>query len=168
VATAAIAGTAAAAAYLDAKFHIRHDLHNGTTSNVTAIAQQYIVEREKQGKLLLYHLFESHAQTQPDHLFLEFEGRSWSYGQFFRDMQRVGNWLIRDLKIQPGEMVALNGPNSPEYMLLWFALEGIGAGVSYVNCNLTGQPLIHSAKVGFWYHEQERLLISDSCAELAI
>ncbi len=54
---------------------------------------------------------------------------------------------MRDLGVQPGEMVALDGPNSAEYLLLWFALEGIGAGVSYVNSNLTGQPLMHSAKV---------------------
>ena len=55
---------------------------------------------------------------------------------------------MNDMGIQKGEMVALDGPNSAEYLLLWFAIEGIGAGVSYVNCHLTGNPLVHSVKVG--------------------
>ena len=60
----------------------------------------------------------------------------------------MGNWLIHNLGIQRGEMVALDGPNSAEYLLIWFALEGIGAGVSFINCHLTGAPLVHSVKVG--------------------
>lgn len=149
VATAAVAGTAiaATAAYLDAKFHIRHDLTSGSLTNTTTKAQQFVLEREAQNKLLLYSCLADHAQKQPDRLFLEYEDRSWTYKQFFADLQRVGNWLLNDLKIERDEMVALNGPNSAEYLLIWFALEGVGARISYVNCHLTGDPLVHSAKV---------------------
>ena len=63
------------------------------------------------------------------------------------DTEGFRNWLMNDLGIRKGEMVALNGPNSAEYLMMWFALDGIGAGVSYINCNLTGTPLVHSAKV---------------------
>lgn len=45
-------------------------------------------------------------------------------------------------------MVALNGPNSAEYLMLWFSLEGIGASISFINSHLTGTPLTHSVKVG--------------------
>jgi len=41
----------------------------------------------------------------------------------------------------------VDGGNSAEYLLLWFALEGVGACVSFVNCHLTGAPLVHSVKV---------------------
>lgn len=44
-------------------------------------------------------------------------------------------------------MVAIDGPNSAQYLMLWFALEGIGAGVSFVNSNLTATALVHSVKV---------------------
>ena len=54
---------------------------------------------------------------------------------------------MKDLGIQKGEIVAIDGPNSPEYLMLWFALDGIGAVPSFVNCNLTGQPLLHCVKV---------------------
>lgn len=152
LATAAIAGTAATAiaAYLDAKLHIRHDLSSGSLNNASAAAFEFIQDREKQNRMLLYHCLEDHAKDQPDRLFLEFEDRSWTYKQFYETLQRVGNWLMNDLGIQKGEMVALNGPNSAEYLAMWFALDGIGAGISYINCNLTGTPLVHSAKVILW------------------
>lgn len=146
-AAAAIAGTTAAAAYLDAKYHIRHDLQAGSLNNAAAAAQQFIAEREANDKILLYHCLEDHAHNQPDAPFLDYDGRSWTYGQFFADLQRVGNWLMNDLGIQRDEMVALDGPNSAEYLMLWFALEGIGAATSFVNSHLTGNPLVHSVKV---------------------
>lgn len=145
---AALAGTAAAASYLDAKYHIRHDLRAGSLNNAAAAAQQFIAEREATNKLLLYHCLEDHARNQPDAPFLDYDCRSWTYGQFFADLQRVGNWLMKDLGIRRDEMVALDGPNSAEYLLIWFALEGIGACASFINCHLTGNPLVHSVKVG--------------------
>ena len=141
------AAIAATAAYFDAKYHIRHDLIRGSLANTSAKAQKFIAAREAQNKLLLYHCIEDHARNRPDHLFLEYEGRSWTYKQFYDCLQRVGNWLINDLGVQRGEMVALDGPNSAEYLMLWFALEGVGASVSYINSHLTGTPLVHSVKV---------------------
>ena len=82
-----------------------------------------------------------------DNLFLIFEDRSWTYAQFFADLQRVGNWLMKDLGVQKEEMVALNGGNTPEYLLLWFALDGIGSCVAFINNNLTANALIHSIKL---------------------
>ncbi len=55
---------------------------------------------------------------------------------------------MNDLGVREGEMVAIDGPNSAEYMMLWFALDGIGAAVAFINSNLTGTSLVHSVKVG--------------------
>lgn len=162
-----LAGTVASAAYLDGKYHIRHDLSAGSLNNAAASAQLFIAEREASNKLLLYHCLEEHARNQPDRPFLDCEGRSWTYKQFYADLQRVGNWLINDLGVQRDEMVALDGPNSAEYLMLWFALEGIGACVSFVNSHLTGNPLVHSVKVCCWQNGRptvERQLMSHSCA----
>ena len=144
---AAVAGTAAAAAYADAKFHIRHDLGGGRLSNTTADAQRFVEEKQAQDRLLIYHFLEDHARIRPNKLFLEYEDRSWTYKQFYDDLQRVGNWLMNDLGVQRDEMVAIDGPNSAEYLMLEFALEGIGACVSFVNSHITGSPLVHSVKV---------------------
>lgn len=144
----ALAGTAAAAAYLDAKHHIREDLSKSSLDAAAKEVQEYIVERTIQNRLLGYHNVEAWAkEDRPNHLFLEFEGRSWTYKQFYQDVQRVGNWLMNDLGIQKGEMVALNGPNTAEYMLLWYALDAIGACESFINHNLTGGSLTHCVKL---------------------
>jgi acyl-CoA synthetase (AMP-forming)/AMP-acid ligase II len=54
---------------------------------------------------------------------------------------------MHDLGIAPGEMVALNGPNTAEWVSIWYALEGIGAKESFINHNLTGASLSHCIKL---------------------
>jgi acyl-CoA synthetase (AMP-forming)/AMP-acid ligase II len=107
---------------------------------------KYVTDQFLKDRMLTYHILEEHAHgPNADALFLIFEDRKWTYAQFFADLQRVGNWLMKDLGVNQGEMVALDGGNSPEYLLVWFALEGIGCATAFINSNLTAQPLIHSA-----------------------
>lgn len=54
---------------------------------------------------------------------------------------------MHDLGIAPGEMVALNGPNTAEWVSLWYGLEGIGARESFINHNLTSASLAHCIKL---------------------
>ena len=54
---------------------------------------------------------------------------------------------MNDLGIRRGELVGIDGANSPEYLMLWFALEGIGACISFINCHLTNQSLVHCVEV---------------------
>ncbi|KAK6422467.1 hypothetical protein LTR95_016673 [Oleoguttula sp. CCFEE 5521] len=145
---AGLAGLTATAAYLDAKYHIRHDLRAGSLEAAAIDGMQFVTERQIANRLLLYHVLEDHANGKSaSNLFLEYEGRTWTYKAFYDDVQRVGNWLLNDLDIQKGEMVALNGPNSAEYLILWFALDGIGARQALINCNLTGEALQHCVKI---------------------
>lgn len=108
-----MAGTAAAAAYLDAKYHITSDLSQGGIDNAAARAQKFIGERMAQDRLLLYHDLQEWAKKDlPGHTFLEYESRAWTYREFYLDLQKVGNWLMNDLGIQKHEMVALSGPST--------------------------------------------------------
>ncbi|PGG96584.1 hypothetical protein AJ79_09533 [Helicocarpus griseus UAMH5409] len=155
------AGTLAAAAYLDAKYLIRHDLTAGSISGKAQDAVQFLMERWQQDKTLIYHFLEEHASGETkDHLFLIFEDRSWTYKQFLEDVHRVGNWLMNELGIQRGELVALDGGNSPEYLLLWYGLESIAACPSFINCNLTATPLVHCVKLC-----EARYLLADRAIE---
>lgn len=54
VAIAAIAGSMAAAAYLDAKYLVRRDLTAGSVAGSVAAAVAFITERTKQDRLLAY------------------------------------------------------------------------------------------------------------------
>jgi acyl-CoA synthetase (AMP-forming)/AMP-acid ligase II len=56
---------------------------------------------------------------------------------------------MNDMGVGVEEVVAIDGGNSPEYLMLWFALDAIGAVTSFVNWNLTGDGLVHCAKVRF-------------------
>ena len=148
------------AAYLNAKFHIAHDLKNakGGLSPSKDLLDS-IASRVETKRVLLYHVFEDQAlRNRPNHPFLIFEGRTWSYREFFDSFIRVGNWLMNDLRIKAEEVVAINGGNSPEYLMLWFALDAIGAVPSFVNCNLTGPGLMHCAKVVFPYNYRDKII----------
>jgi acyl-CoA synthetase (AMP-forming)/AMP-acid ligase II len=147
-AAAAISGIAATAAYLDAKFHIRNDFKIGNLNNAAAESFAFIAKKQAENKLLNYHVLEWWAeQDKPNHVFLQFEGAQWTYKQFYLEVQRVGNWLMNDLGIERDEIVALDGRNSNSYVLLWFALEGIGACPAFINSNLTSDSLVHCVKV---------------------
>ncbi|PSN73242.1 long-chain fatty acid transporter-like protein [Corynespora cassiicola Philippines] len=154
---AGAAGTAAIAAYLNAKFHILHDVKNDKGLAANQETLDFLADRVAAKRVLTYHVLEDHARSQPDHPFLVFEGKTYTYGEFFDAINRVGNWLINDLGVQVGEIVALDGGNGPEYMMLWFALDGIGAITSFVNWNLTGAALLHCIKLC-----ESRYIIADS------
>ncbi|QDS72526.1 hypothetical protein FKW77_000215 [Venturia effusa] len=137
---AATAGTLAAGAYLNAKHHIAHDL-----SLTRLIPDKFIAARvADKNRIAVYHTLQDRAlRVSPDAIFLIFEDRQYSYAEFYKAVVRAGNWLMKDLGIREGEIVALDGGNTPEYLILWYALEGIGAVSSFVNNNLTGKSLLH-------------------------
>ena len=145
---AALAGATATAAYLDAKLLISHDLQSFPIAHGQKKALEYVAKQAAAGRLLTYHVLEDQALRQrPDQPFLIFEDRHWTYRQFYDDVQRVGNWLMNDLGIEKREVVALDGGNSPEYLLVWFGLEAIGAVPAFINSNLTRKPLVHCVQV---------------------
>lgn len=144
----AIAGSLAAAAYLDARFLIRQDLRVGSVARNTKFAAQFVAEQFSKDKGLIYEVFKEHALGKnANSCFLIFQDRSWTYRQFYDDVQRVGNWLLRDLQIERNEMVAIDGPNSPEYVMILLAVNGLDAGSAYINSNLTATSLTHSVKL---------------------
>jgi acyl-CoA synthetase (AMP-forming)/AMP-acid ligase II len=112
-------------------------------------------------RITTYHILRDQAlRNRPDHTFLIFEDRAYTYGQFFQCVTRVGNWLLQELDVQKGDIVALDGGNCPEYLMLWFALEGIGAVPSFVNNNLTSQSLLHCIQVRNYLLKSDPLLFT--------
>ncbi|PVI03827.1 acetyl-CoA synthetase-like protein [Periconia macrospinosa] len=157
----AITSLTALSAYLNAKFHIVNDLKSGRSPTTpTAKDLAWLQTRTDQHKLLTYDLLADHAASpqQHDRPFVIFEGRTWSYGEFFENVTKVANWLVEEVGVKggEGEVVALDGGNSVEYLMLWFAIEAVGSSLSCVNCNLTGDGLVHCVKLC-----ETRFLITD-------
>ncbi|KAI1351124.1 fatty-acyl-CoA synthase [Xylaria sp. FL0043] len=164
-------GAVAVGMYLDARFLIRNDLRQGSRKLNMMLTMRYIAKQARENKLLTYTVFEDRAGTpEGDNVCLIFEGRQWTYTEFYNAIQPVANWLLKDLGIKKDEIVALDGGNTPEYLLIIFALEAIGASSALLNCNLTGNALVHSVKLSKTRYliadEQVRNLVSPVEAEM--
>ena len=142
-------GGLATAAYLDAKFLIRNDLASGSNKREEQRAIKFVTDRFSQDKGLIYDYFSDHAlsPTGTKNIALICDGHSWTYRQLYDAIQRVGNWLMHDLGVQRGETIALDAPNSPEYVMLIMAVSAVGASVAYINSHLTATPMVHSVKL---------------------
>lgn len=146
-----IAGMLAAASYLDARFLIGHDIQNNAVLDTWRKANEKYVAGcfGKNGMTTSYHRIKRWARdpTTSSNLFLIFEGRSWTYGQIYLEITRVGNWLMTELSIGRGDVVPLDGTNNPEFLLMWLGLEGIGATPAFINSNLADRPLAHCVEL---------------------
>ncbi|KAF1808058.1 long-chain fatty acid transporter-like protein [Eremomyces bilateralis CBS 781.70] len=153
----ALAGGAAASAYLNAKYHLWHDLTSHALANTPNSALKYMESMIAAKKMTTYDVFHEQATVnRPDEVFLIFEGREYTWRGFLDGVTRLGNWLMNDLGVKAKEIVAIDGGNTPEYMMLWFALDGIGAVPSFINCNLTSKSLVHCVELC-----ESRFLICD-------
>ena len=65
-------------------------------------------------------------------LFSEIDGRSFSYEDFDKSVNRAANLLIEN-EIKKGDVVSLLLPNGAEYIIAYFACWKIGAIANPVN-----------------------------------
>ncbi|MBC7899702.1 MAG: long-chain-fatty-acid--CoA ligase [Saprospiraceae bacterium] len=82
----------------------------------------------------LRELLEERAlrHAEKNFLFSEADGRSWSYEEFYRFVNRTANLLL-GRGIKKGDVVSLLLPNSAEYIIAYFACFSIGAIAGPVN-----------------------------------
>jgi len=87
-------------------------------------------------------LLAARAAEQPARDLLRMTGRSLTYGEFDREVNRLANGLLA-AGVKPGEMVGVMLPNCPEAALLWLALLRIGAVEAPLNTAFRGAGLAH-------------------------
>lgn len=82
----------------------------------------------------LRKLLELRSNERKDDMFLisESDGRLWSYDEFNTVVNRTAN-LLRSKGIHKGDVVSLLLPNSPEYVIAYFACWKLGAVAGPVN-----------------------------------
>ncbi|KAL1970232.1 hypothetical protein VTN77DRAFT_5392 [Rasamsonia byssochlamydoides] len=141
---AAIAGgAAAAAAYLDAKFHLTKDLLH--LRNARRATKKY-AQAEKNGRINPWFYFEDIAHTYLDTTCIWSRDRSYTYREAYDRACQYGHYFL-SLGVQPGQLVAFYMQNSPEFLLAWLGLWSIGCAPAAINYNLAGDALVHCLKI---------------------
>ncbi len=92
-------------------------------------------------------LLENRAAKHPDKTFLlsEADGRSWTYLEFNKAVNRAANLLLEN-GIKKGDVVSLLLPNSAEYVIAYFACFKIGAIAGPVNSLLKSEEIEYVIK----------------------
>jgi fatty-acyl-CoA synthase len=79
------------------------------------------------------------------------EHQRLTYRELARQSNKYSAWALKQ-GIGFGDVVCLIMPNCAEYMAIWLGLTRVGAIVSLINTNLSGQPLAHSINVAMPKH----------------
>lgn len=120
--------------YGNARLLVAHDLRFVSQWKSLQTLSGQIEKRLQNQRALLFHDFETWAAdpSTTDNIFLVFEDQTYTYGQFFDRIKSVAKWLALVHGVQRQDVVALLGPSSPEFLLIWFALEALDAVVAFV------------------------------------
>lgn len=141
-----------AAAYLDAKFHIRKDL--GIFQRLIAGKREYS-RALSHNRISIWYAFEDQCRKSWNNRAIWSRNGSYTYGQLYQESCRYAQWLRKE-GVRPGELVAVYLVNSPLFMVVWFAVVAVGASPALLNNNLQGSALLHCLDVS-----QSPLLIVD-------
>lgn len=147
--------TVGALAYLNARWRLPLDVN--TIGSLTRARRRY-ANRLKANHVNIFYVLEEHAQNKKtaDKIFLVYEGKTWTFAQTYDATLRYAGYLHTTHFITPGEIIAMDFMNCPQFVFLTLALWSLGAIPAYINYNLTGAPLIHCIKVS-----TARLLLVD-------
>ncbi|KAK5738125.1 hypothetical protein LTR17_006154 [Elasticomyces elasticus] len=162
LATAALAGTTAAAAYLDARFHIRKDIANTLEGRQVARLGAKLAKTNKRS---LWYQFESQAQALKDEQCIWYRASAgeapivYTWTQAYENSCRWARFL-EEQGVRPGDLVGTYLINGPEFMFNTLGSWAIGAAPAWINYNLGGDGLVHCLKVA-----GSKVLIVDSDSE---
>ncbi|CAK4031589.1 very long-chain acyl- synthetase fatty acid transporter like [Lecanosticta acicola] len=142
-------GASAAAAYLDAKYHISKD--------VTTIRQQnrlmkLVQAKAQQNKQSLWYDFEQQALKLQDQPCIWYRTEPtepptiYTWTETYRTVNRFAHFLLEN-GVRPGDFIGTYLQNSPEHMHGLLGSWAIGSAPAWINYNLGGEGLLHCLKV---------------------
>lgn len=144
----AVAAPAAVAslAYLNARTQFSAD-YNLLSALIVSTVKESL--SEKRDRVNLFYTLEQHATAKKtaNSPSVVYEGRSWTYKEFYDTVLKYAAWLKQRYSIAPREIVAMDFMNSPHFLFVWLALWSLGAHPAFINYNLTGNPLLHCIRV---------------------
>lgn len=135
----------AGAAWLNAKTQLSHDVR---------LLYPYwarfrsIHAREKRDRVNFFYILEEHATAKATagSPCLVWGGKTWTYKEVYDIVLQYGTWLKQEFSILPGEVIAMDFMNKPQFLFLWLGIWSLGAHPAFINYNLTGKSLLHSVR----------------------
>jgi fatty-acyl-CoA synthase len=110
-------------------------------------------------------LIDSLADTFEDAEALVGEEHRLTYRELAQQSNRYSRWALSH-GIRFGDVICLIMPNCPEYLAVWLGLTRVGAIVSLINTNLSGQSLAHSINIAKPRHVIVAAELAETVAEI--
>lgn len=119
-----------------------------------------LIRRPADAKRTIGRIFQQHAASHPDRPFVRFEGKTTTYGEANRTVNRYAA-VLADNGVGKGDVVAILSKNCPTDLFLMLATVKLGAIAGMLNYNQRGNVIEHSMKL-----LGARVLVHDpDCAE---
>lgn len=152
------------AAYIDARHLIRDDVT--TAASVARMGIKNLL-RERRGTVNVFFHFEEEVKKRPNQVALiypeqvsnklpedrmaplddYFVVHKWTYRELHDTALRYARLFRDELGIKPGDIVALDCMNNPDYVFVWLGLWSLGATPAFINYNLRSDALLHCIKI---------------------
>jgi fatty-acyl-CoA synthase len=119
-----------------------------------------LIHRPPEAKRTIGSIFQKHAGAHPDRPFIRFEGRSLTYGEVNRRVNRYAA-LLSENGVGSGDVVAILSKNNPTDLMVMLATVKLGAVAGMLNYNQRGKVMAHSVSL-----LDAKVLVHDpDCAE---
>ncbi|KAF2116557.1 hypothetical protein BDV96DRAFT_28627 [Lophiotrema nucula] len=141
---AAVAGATAAAAYIDARYHIRQDLQ---TIRLGKKVDKTFRKAGADNRSSLWYFFEDQVKRMP-----ETEEAIWSrtacytWAETYANSCRYAQFFLAN-GVRPGQLVSFYLTNQPEFIFALLGSWAVGSAPSMINHHLAGDALVHCLKV---------------------
>ena len=104
-------------------------------------------------------LFRETARNNPFKDFIIFDGRALTYTEVLTQVKKLTHYLLRR-GVKKGDKVVILIPNSPEFIVSYLAIFGLGAVAVPLDARLTNEELL-----GVLNHAEAKVLITRPLAE---
>lgn len=142
----AVPVAASALAYLNARWSVFYDAKLIGSLIKAMMKAKYA---DYNGHLNLFYVLENYALAAgtKNHLFMVYNGRTWTFHETYETVLRYGAWLQTVYDVKPKDIVAIDFMNSSTFLFFVLGLWSIGAVPAFINYNLSSKPLTHSVRV---------------------
>ncbi|MFW0792577.1 long-chain-acyl-CoA synthetase [Gordonia sp. CPCC 205515] len=105
-----------------------------------------LIHRPPEAQRTIGSIFAKHADAHPDRPFIRFEGRSMTYGEVNRRVNRYAA-VLTECGVGRDDVVAILAKNNPTDLMAILATVKLGATAGMLNYNQRGKVLAHSVSL---------------------